>query len=256
MTKDSKANRPIIIASKTPKKAGPKEGKSANKSIFQAGLDIAKGRYTGKSGMANIVRDVAMLRSMLNTENKHVDTTSGLLTVIPTASSIFLPLAVAEGTDDNQRTGRSIKVDRLDIMIQFIFNDGTTGTVSNQIFRYFIVKWLKGTSSVPSPTISQFLTQDASTNYSTLSFPNSDTSEDFKILDQGMVTVQQQYSNSQVSKVVDISIPLNFHQTYSSTTAASQEDGFLAVIFVSQTPIGTAGASAVLPSCRMYYIDN
>jgi len=207
--------------------------------------------------------DVKELKRMLNTEEKHVDTTTGTTTVVVGASVVTPIGTVAEGSDNNQRTGRSVKLVRIEMSCFFSYSTGTISsqTVQNQIINWYVVRYNKTPSSSGATafTISEFLNQDSNANYSPLSLPNSDTSENFTLLASGETRVDLADSTTGPSSkgaMLNVSIPCNFHQTYNSTTAASICDNMCFLVFTAIEPINTAGSSTVNPATRMWYVDN
>jgi hypothetical protein len=216
----------------------------------------AKNRYGKKNGITNLASDVSMLMRAINTENKHVDTLYTVSTCTAAAPFILLITPPAEGSDSNNRTGRSIKVDRIDFVANFTWNGGTgaSTTITTQVFKYFILQYLK-TQNSTAPALNDFLNLDANTQTSVLSLPNTDLS-DFKVLHSGEVNVICPASNTQSSVVVDLSIPCQFHQTFAGTTAASISDNCCFLACVAMVTSGTGGASAITPQLRMWYIDN
>jgi hypothetical protein len=232
-------------------------GKAAEKNIFAKIGDQVVGRYTGKGGIGNIAKDMMMLRSMMNTENKHIDSFFTSTACINTTGGLILqPTFLAEGSDDNQRTGRSVKLDRIDCILSFNFAQGSTGIIGAQVFRWFLVKWLKCTSSTPMGSVAQFLNVDGNSQITPLSLPNTDTAEDWHVLQQGIVTLTPQSQLNSVYHVVEFSTPVKFHQTYSGSAANTIEDGSFAIIVCALNTVGTAGVSNVQGSVRMLYIDN
>jgi hypothetical protein len=237
-------------------------GKQAEGSIFKRSIDqligAGKARYGGKTGVANIARDLNSLRMMLNTENKHVDQIAifqGVTNASPT--NLFLTPS-AEGTDSNNRTGRSVKLDRVDMLLRFNYNGGTTTSIATQTFRWFLVKWLKTPTSGANGgfPLSAFLLTDASGNYSPMSLANTDTAENFRIMAQGLEKMTMPLNFATVETIVEVSVPCQFHQSYDGTAATDICDGAIYFICLGMVANATGGSSGVTPTFRTWFIDN
>jgi hypothetical protein len=248
-----------------PKRSPISSRKGADATIFTSAAgylkDKARHRYGGKNAINNLVQDVAMLRSMLNVENKSITTQVTSATCLPTSNvNLFQIGAVIEGTDNAQRTGRSTKLDRADFLLHFTFSGGTTGTVGSQTYRYFVVHALANFSGSLDWSITQLLDSDINGNYSPMSLLNTDVDAQYKMLHEGTVRLVQQIpqssGNSAVDQIVSFSIPLNMHAEYSGSTVASQESGFLQLFVVAENGVGTAGISTVQITNRVWYVDN
>jgi hypothetical protein len=201
---------------------------------------------------------------LLNVENKHIDTqvaASGNA-VNSGSSSIIYIAPPGEGSDNNQRTGRSIKVDRIDYTFIFRYSAGSSSTLlQSQTFRWFIVKYLKTPSSSGTSSfgISDFLVTDPNSQYTPLSLPNTDTAENFEILDSGIICLDLQgytANATAVERVLSGTVNCGFHQTFNNTTYSSVVDNALFVVMVALQGANTGGVSQVGYTMRMWYIDN
>lgn len=240
----------------------PRKSQQAS-TIFSRARDqvvtATKKRYGGKSGVSNIVKDINMLKSLLNTENKHIDGISSLTTVSNTTPLVRWIQSPAEGNDNTNRDGRSIKIDRIDAILQFTYGPGSSSAISSsQVFRWFLLRQLNTPSSGGSSTfaLADFLNIDSNSQYTPMSLPNSDTSEDFHILDQGLVTLDATISNDYTIRVVNVSVLESFHQTFNGTASTNIAENSLFFVCVASTANGAAGASGVTSSFRIWYIDN
>jgi hypothetical protein len=252
------------------KRNGANQGSSkqhAEKNIFSRAKDqviaSTKKRYGGKGGMANIVKDISLLKSLLNVENKHIDTIAGFQTVVTTTSLVYGIGAVAQGSASNQRTGDSIKIDRMDLIMKYFYSTGTAATSASidQRFRYFVVRYLKTPSSSGTSAfnINDLLNQDSGTNYTAQSLSNTDLSEDFVILKEGLVHIvlpNVPASSASSTAMVELSIPCGFHQTYTGSANTTIVDNMCFVVVVADNAINIGGISGLYISSRMWYIDN
>jgi len=220
-------------------------------------------RYAKRGGMKQIADDIKELRRILNTEEKHFDTVTATTSVTSTASQVLAIGSMAEGSDSNQRTGRSIKIVRTDINLLFAYSSGTPATtaIQNQWFNWYYVKYLKSAAGAGQTPfgISEFLNQDPGSNYTPISLPNPDTNENFAILASGQVEVDLPDSTTAASaryKVVQLQVDRAFHQTYNGTTAASISDNMCFLVVTALNAINAGGASSVSFGIRQWYVDN
>lgn len=230
------------------------------RSIFARARDqvitAARRRYGGKSGVKNIATDVMMLKNMLNTENKHVDTLSTPITLTVSGSVSWIA-GPGLGNDNTNRNGRSIKLDKIDMICYTTWNAGAA-TNDDQYVRWFVVRYLKTASTAGSTpfSLSDFLNADPNSNHTVLSLPNTDLSEDFAILDQGLFKIPVYVSGATSSSIVESSIPCSFHQTFDGTTNTSVCDNALFFVAVPLNTFGAGGQCNIQPQFRIWYVDN
>lgn len=233
----------------------------AEKSIFSRARDQiiagARSRYTGKNAMKNVANDISMLKAVLNTENKRLDTLSTPITLGVSGSVSYIASPI-EGIDNNQRIGRSIKVDRLDMILYATYGNGTLGFNQDQQFRWFVVQWLKTPAtagSTPFP-LSTFLNADVNGNATVLSLPNTDLAEDFRIIDQGMFSLVCNYTNTVADCIVESSMSMSMHQTFNGPATTNIADNALFFVCVCLNAFAAGGQCNVLPQFRLWYVDN
>jgi hypothetical protein len=248
-------------------KQQPKEGRSAIRSMISYSKDqavgFARNRYAKKGGMKQIAADISELRAMLNVEDKQVVDLTGTTTVTAAAPLVQALGSVAQGSNSNNRTGNSIKVTRVDLIMGFAYSTGTVATTAlqNQYFNWYVVRYLKTPSSNGATPfgIGDFLGSDPNSNNTVLSLPNNDLNEDFHILASGEVEVDLTFSATNPTsrfKVVNLTIPCSFHQTFNGTAASNIVDNALFLVVTAINPINTGGASTLINSARIWYIDN
>jgi hypothetical protein len=220
-------------------------------------------RYSGPKSIGNIARDVTRLMSIINTEEKHIDLLPAATTVSLSSPIVVFVGGVAQGNTGTTRNGDSIKVNRIDLSLSFVFSTGTTAssTISNQQYRWWLVRWLKTPStSGSSPfSLSDFLNVDANSYFSPLSFPNTDLNEDFQILDSGDVSLTLPIigaSSSTVQRTILHSKMCGFHQTYNGSLASNIVDNSVFFVCVASSGVNTGGSSTVTIGNRSLFIDN
>jgi len=240
----------------------------ADKSIFVRAkdyvIDAGRRRYGGKDAVKNIIHDVGLIKTMLNTELKHVRNLQGATTCNTTTSVVggnnsILPIAA--GTDNNQRTGRSVKLHHMDVLFRFDWYGGSTGLVGTQVFRWFVVLCKDLNSSNTSSAIGNFLDVDPNSNYTPQSMRNIDLHDQFRVLAEGQVELDMYASftsgvNGQLSRIVPLTLPLGIHQNFSNTTSASCETNYLQIFVVALNTGGTGTVSTVSWVSQTYFVDN
>jgi hypothetical protein len=240
-------------------------GQSAVKNLIMHARDQVTGavrqRYTGKNAIPHVLRDVSMLMSVVNTEDKHMDNSITFTTVAQGASLVQVLNPPAQGTSALTRVGNSIKINRIQLSMLFKYSSGTGTAYLKQIFKYFLVRWLKTPSSSGTTpfTIGDFLDVDQNSNYTVNSLGDPDTDENFVVMAAGSVNVnlpQALGTDQIVNELVEFDHPCSFHQTFNSTTAASITDGTVFMVFTAAVPANTGGTSSVAFTSRQMFIDN
>lgn len=242
-----------------------KSGSSALLQIIRRSTDqaagFAKARYTGKGAAGNIAKDLSMLRSILNVEQKEVPTSQTTLSVNNTTSQVVWIGSPGQGSSGSQRAGDSIKLQRIDINLLFFWGTGTTNTIDNQIFNYYVVKYLKTPSSGGSTpfAIADFLNVDQDGAITPMSLPNTDLAENFQVLQAGEVVATPSYAtatNNVVYKLVTLSMEVGFHQTFTGSAASTLVDNAVFVVLTGLQPTNSGGTSGAKFMARMWYVDN
>jgi hypothetical protein len=227
------------------------------------------GRGTNLSTMSGLSREVGRLRRNLNTEQKFIDQLTSLTTVDSANSNVLAITPPAQGDTQNLRDGNSIKVVRMDLNILFAFtvNDNDLTSQANQIFHWYIFRWKKTPTSSGStpPTIGDIFLVDGNGNYSTLSLLNVNTNQNYQLMANGEVCVEPKTTvsggtddYSTAREMVHIVHNCEFHQYFSSTTAASITDNLCFMVFLASNVqnSGAGSASSYQASIRTWFVDN
>jgi hypothetical protein len=242
-------------------------GNSAMSKMVRVGDNIAntaisavKNRYLGPRGISNLARDVGMLKLLINTEEKQIYTLATAQNVNNTTSLVYGIGTVAQGTSSSTRVGDSIKITRIDLNMLFQFGSGTATTIFTQIFNWYLVRYKKtpSTSGTTAFGISEFLNQDANSQYTPLSFPNPDGNQNFQLMANGQVQLEvptTTSASSTVQKIITLSHDCNFHQEYSGSANTTITDNMCFIVVTAQNAINTGGASNCLLQSAMWYVD-
>ncbi len=233
----------------------------AANSVVAAG----KKRYFSKNtkqNVTNIANDVMMLKRLLNTEMKHVETRSS--NNVSSGTPFVDPLgSPAEGTDSTNREGRSIKIQRIDFTLQCLFVTGTVATTAKQAqrFKWYLVRNndTPSTSGASAFAIGDFLDLDVAGNHSALSLRDPDTFKDFTVLDCGILDLQAMYqatANQTVYGYVEASVNCNFHQSFNGTTAASIVENNICLVVTVANANDAGGNSSYNWNARLWFTDN
>lgn len=241
------------------------KGESAISRIIRNSTDqisgYARQRYTGKTAAANIARDINMLRTMLNVERKEVTTYSGAVTVSLASPAIQYIPSAAQGSSGTTRDGDSIKIVRIDGSVVFTYGTGTTNLYGTQVFKYFLLRYLKtpSTSGTTAFASTEFLNLDAGGNISTMSLPATDTMENFSVISSGLCELSPTFAtavNNYAYRQVDISCDVDFHQTFNGSASSAIVDNALFWVVVALNPSNTGGGSSVQLTTRLWFVDN
>ena len=120
--------------------------------------------------VASLSKDVRLLKSILNSEKKYHDRQLSLN--ISTTPNIVGCTEIAEGTDNNDRVGRSIKVKSVHLKGFVRFTDDT---LAQQIIRCAVVQDTENNGSLP-------VQSDIFQNTGVMSFRNMSNSNRFRFL--------------------------------------------------------------------------
>ena len=191
--------------------------------------------------------DVSRLMSIINTEDKNVSIANSAVTVNTTTPQIIPLPTVAQGTSSSTRIGDSVLVNMIDMELTFQYSGlAATATYANQHFRYWLVRYKKTpASSGTTPfSITEFLNLDAGGNATPMSLPNTDTNENFQIMDVGEVEcVLPTLGSAALVKSVTKTIrhKCHYHEEYNGSASANICDNmsFLVVVALNGTNTGS-----------------
>lgn len=227
------------------------------------GAVAVKNRYTGPNAVANIAKDLSLLKMVVNTEAKQVYTLAAAVQNVNSTTSLVYGIGtMAQGTSGSTRVGDSIKVFRIDLNLNFYYSSGTVCTNNNQVFNWYLVRYLKTPSSSGTTAfaIADFLNVDGDGQITPSSFPNPDLNENFQIMSDGQVELQLPVivsgTSSTSQRVISVSHECSFHQTYSGSANTTITDNMCFVVVTASRPINTGGSSGVAVQSCTWFLDN
>jgi hypothetical protein len=226
---------------------------------------LPTGRGTNLTNMSGLAREIGRIRKNLNTEQKFLDQISGATSV---ASDVNLVVAItppAQGDTSSTRDGNSLKVIRCDIRMLFAFGVNVSDTTqqADQTFQWYLFRWKKTPTSSGStpPAIADIFNLDSTgTDFSTQSMLNVNTNQNYQLMANGTCKVEPKITgNSGITTAresVEIVHNCEFHQYFSSTTAASITDNLMFMVFLGSNQGNSSAVSNMSLSFRTWYVDN
>lgn len=233
-----------------------------------------KGKGYSRPNVGTMVKDIKLLKSIMNSEKKNYITT---LQAYPVGQlninnggyfgQDITPIP-AQGTTDITRNGDSIKL--CSAYIKFQFWDMTSTQQSMRV--KIILLRVMGAPQTASTVVSQFLKPNPMVTGGTIYDFNSSTNPDFfgqyKIIKIKTFKTQDNYS-SQVA-IRDITIPLKFnhHIRFTNNTTTVSDGQLMCIVLTDSGNIGTistvTGAPVLAASSGLnmnfnmtfYYYDN
>jgi len=235
------------------------------KKQVKRGATYLKKRYTGKSSIKNIVKDVSMLKHLVNIEKKRSDITISTATAVAQTygagvsgayAAIIAPVIV-EGIAQGQRIGLSVKVVSGCLDIQFVQQ---SATLNNLKLKWWIVCRPDNSSNYSAATsIAQFFDPNPFSgvnDYYSSRDPEYFTA--FKIIKTGSVSLHQDQITSG-SSVVQKKFPLKFnhHLKFNTdATTTTTKNQFYLFVTCSGGDLGLATGATIQYNMRWYYTDN
>lgn len=202
-------------------------------------------KLTGlQSAMATAKKalDLALyIKGMVNCEKKYKDTTA--TGAIDYNGSIDLLSGIAQGNDDDGRSGDSILVRSDNFKLEWAVN-ATAGITTARTIIFYDNKNI-GTA----PTVSQIL-QSVGSVFSVHSPLNRDSNGRFKILMDKTVTLN---INGQASKNINKFLKLYFHQKFTGPNTTDISDKALYMLNICDQAVNTP---TITMYNRMGYYDN
>lgn len=237
---------------------------------------LAKKRYApkGKLAMGQIVKDVMMLKKLVNVEKKRFDlvaSSASIAQVNGLSSNAFYvqdltPIPIS-GSGYNQRSGASIK-----IVSGFMKLQVWQQINNNHTMKFRLELWkVKGETVTPSNMVSQlYLLNQANGLIDSNSLRNPDYFGDAKKILTKSFTLKSQFSNDVAITDVKIPIKLQHHVRYDTDTTTVVDGQIFMLILadsgnksssvVSTTPnipITAINSGALFnQDIKWYFVDN
>lgn len=213
----------------------------------------------GKLNLKRVVKDVAMIKRLVNVEKKFLDNKLAFTLAVAGSCSVLQFLGPAQGTTASQRTGNSIKLLSWQCRLKCI-TQATTGTSVPYRIIVFIDKESNSTLNTITNIQSQLLNTDsnagAGTNIGTTSLYNHDNRHRFTILvDKKYVLAP--YGQTGCVQYHEFGGPLTCHQMYKGPNASDYDENQLyAIVVFDSDPIAPAAMPQFSWISRLTYTDN
>lgn len=197
---------------------GKREVKKALAKTYVKGRKWAKNRYLKKGGMANVIKDVAFLKSMVNAEKKRkiVSNTQQPVGQVNGNSSghylLDLTPVLLQGTGTANRTGASVKWHAS--YLNFFFQPQQY-TVKRQEMIIYVVKVIGQPFTTLTDVLgkflmsNQFITDQAI--YDTVSVRDEDYFKNFQIIRQKKVVFDPSYNGELSPQNIKLGFKLKNH---------------------------------------------
>lgn len=233
--------------------------RSGAKRYARKAIKYVKKRYVSRKGlprMRNIVKDLAVVKSMVNAEkeiyNAHQASNAAFS---PTSAYISAITNVAEGTSHGQRDGESLKLHGFRWNLRF---SQQGSAVTDQYIKYWLVTF-KGPRAA-TPSLDMFLLPDFDGNYSASSERNADWYNSWAVHASGRVHVQPDTVTS-VSRYVLAKKFGRFrgdtHQRYSGALATTLLTDQMYIIAVAANgAVGSSTAAMMDSLLQISFYDN
>lgn len=260
---------------KTARKLYKKYQKGGVRKVAKYGAKKVYRRYSS-GGVAQVVKDVAMLKAMVNTEKKYFDATYSdtLGQCIGNFTGVnykdITPLPV-QNVAYNGRTGQSIKL--VSAQINIIINNQSAQRVGQRI-RFEIYSIKGDPKTLAAVGLELYDTNPLTSIVDYMSNRNPNNFGDFKkICTRYIYYPPEQHSGSGAAarqKTMKINLKLNHHLRFDKNTL-SLINGQIVIFAVTETGNASPATASVLPnianaaintgfeydlSTRFYYVDN
>lgn len=234
-------------------------------SAFKAGMDTMfsgvprrrfKGRYSlskcrrTKTTSKSVVKQKSVTAPMSRViDTKFIDQKFALSGIKSSASYANIIGNIATGTGEGQRVGNDIRIIKYLISLELIH--GSTNV--DHTFRVIMVRAKTGNSNT-IPSISEIINTDQSANYSPLSLRNMLSIEDYEILLDKMIRIDNNYAASHGAKCLNYQVNTCFPVRYSTSTDSSICRNPVFIYILVNAANTTTGASGQL-TVRTIYSD-
>jgi len=231
----------------------------------KVGKNIRK-RYSGKTAIPNLLKDVSMLKHLVNVEKKRFDvnTSFGLVNcaqingagISGQYAAIISPTPV-EGLQGNQRIGLSLKLVSACMDIQWIQQ---VSAVNRLKIMWYIVCRPDNSQLVSAATsISQFFEVNPFSGVNDYySARDPEYFNAYRVIKKGSVTLSQdQITSGTANHQIKVPLKLDHHlkfNTDTSTTTTKNQFYFFAVASGGDTMVQTG--TSLQYNIRWYYTDN
>ena len=245
-----------------------KKTKRYGKRVMRRAGKVIKKRYSGQSGISNLVHDVSLLKQIINVEKKHVVTTgTGTFGQANSTSSYpggidytNISPSIPVGTSALTRNGNSVKLTGGVLQLQI---KQQSNTLNRLFYRVLLVRRVDCYQPATSASVGQsmFIENPFSPGSACLDYHsqrNTNTFSQYKIVKEIKGVLSQDQITSETA-VNQISVPLkfNFHLRYSDSGTNLPISNNLYLIFLADSGIPSSSTGATWAyAMKYFYVDN
>jgi len=244
-----------------------KKAKAFGKRVAKKAYGAAKKRYVKKGGpnVANITKDVMMLKRLINVEKKRFDMTSpSPITFGQTAGAgitgaqvVAISPTVAEGAQGNQRNGISFKI--VSACLDLYFNQSVNAVNGGRIRWWMVMKPDNGINIVPANVMAQMLENNPFSGVVDYHSPrDAEYFSSYRVIKQGTVNLVPDSLTGQIAfQQRKYPLKITAHQRFQgdASTVTTKNAFFLIFTMDVGDAVALTGAQ-VQYNVRWYYTDN
>lgn len=244
------------------RKYAKKMVKGGRKFARKVGKNIKK-RYSGKSAIPNLLKDVTMLKHLVNIEKKRSDITVGVTAVGQTlgaasgAYAAVISPTLLEGVTQGQRIGLSVKLVSACLDIQFVQQ---ASTLNNIKLKWWIVcKPDNAPSTAATTAIANFFEPNPFSTY--IDYYSSRDPEyfsSFRVIKTGIISLSQdQVTGGSATAQKKYPLKLNHHLKFNTDASTlTTKNQFYLFVTCSGGDASLGTGATIQYNMRWYYTDN
>lgn len=240
-----------------------KARKAGRKAAYKGGR-MVKQRYSGKSAIPNLLKDVTMLKHLVNVEKKRFDVTLTNSAAVSLtfggatgAYSAIVSPTPSEGVSNNERIGNSIKL--VSAMMNLRFSQQASALNPIDIKWFLVCRPDNGSGISATTSLSHFLEVNPFTTQRDYhSNRDAEYFSSMKVVASGVAHLKQDQITGGTG-VVQRKVPLrlNYHLKYNTDTSTLTTKNQMYLFAVASEGDQALSTGALIQyNIRWYYTDN